>query len=253
MISHLLDAFRLTTPHRTIECPQWDVCTVLTFLRDKCEPLATLSLKILTFKTLFLIALATARRVSGIHAICGLAKDIAFTEQDASVTLRFLPEFWAKNQPSASKPLLLVVPGLSHRLCDDDSDIALCPVRSLRTYLDRTTTHRLNKRRLFISLNKRYNQDIAKGTISRWIKSTIKLAFSQTKTPLHTNTVRAHEVRAIATSLAFSRGASLVDILRSAYWRSTTTFVSFYLRDVSSQRADGSAGFNHLVTAGHSF
>ena len=98
IISNLLDSFRRQAPARIISVPKWDPFIVLAFLRDKCEPLPSLSLQWLTFKTVFLLGLALASRVSGLHAISGLAQDIEFHSD--SVTLHFLPEFRAKAQPS---------------------------------------------------------------------------------------------------------------------------------------------------------
>ena len=44
--------------------------------------------------------------------------------------------------------------------------------------------------------------------------------------------VRAHDVRAMAASLAFKGDVSLEQVLSSCYWRSHNTFTNFYLKDI---------------------
>ena len=102
-------------------------------------------------KIVFLIAMATARRVSGIHAISGLEQDIAFDDVFA-VNLTFLPEFRAKNQKSSQLSKPFSITSISNLLNDDGADNLLCPVRALRHYLKRTASFRAHKRRLFLSL-----------------------------------------------------------------------------------------------------
>ena len=49
---------------------------------------------------------------------------------------------------------------------------------------------------------------------------------------------RAHEVRSVATSVAFMRNWSVARVLEAATWRSQSVFSSFYLRDVASTLGD---------------
>ena len=208
-------------------------------------------MRLLTFKTVFLIAIATARRVSGIHAISGLASDILFASRNSSVTLNFLPEFRAKNQAVQDLNRPLTIPGLKALLCPEDADRLLCPIRALLYYLDRTKDHRQDKRRLFLSLNSKHKKDIQKGTIARWIRTLIHLAYSQCASSLTPISTRAHETRAIASSMAVALGASLENVMRTAYWKSQTTFLHHYLRDVSQQSLDNSFSLGQVVFAGY--
>ena len=48
----------------------------------------------------------------------------------------------------------------------------------------------------------------------------------------------AHELRAIAASLAWHRGAALSEVIQAVGWTSTTTFGRFYLRNMSSRQTD---------------
>ena len=255
VIQNLLAGVRnLSAARQTVRFPAWDVFLVLNFLRSELfEPLNSIPLSLLTYKTVFLVALATARRVSGIHAISGLDSDISFSRDanDLSVSLSFLPDFLAKNQKAGSPSPSIRLEALSNLLSPDDSDIALCPVKALKAYRKRTALFRGSKRRLFVSLNQNYDKDIAVATISRWITATVKMAYAKAKAPL-SNAIRAHEIRAISASLALVRGVPLQRIFEAAYWRSESTFTSFYLRQISTLRADNTFGIRRVAVAGSS-
>jgi hypothetical protein len=95
--------------------------------------------------------LASGRRCSEIHSLSGRPQDISL-EPDGSFTLRFLPEFLAKNQnPESLSPLISIKP-LAPFLSDvDDPELLLCPVRNLRRYLRRSRPLRHHhQRHLFI-------------------------------------------------------------------------------------------------------
>ncbi len=80
------------------------------------------------------------------------------------------------------------------------------------------------------------NQDVSKDSIARWIKLSIVRSYQGlTDRDISFMKVRSHEVRAISSSLAYSRNVPLLDIMRAAYWHSHTTFSSFYLRSLSRQ------------------
>ena len=106
-------------------------------------------LKFLSQKTAFLVALATAARVSEIHVIDH--NSITHAENWKSISCRTVPEFIAKNQRTQSGPLghkFFTIPALSPELDRSDKERLLCPGRALRWYLQETSTFRRNRRRL---------------------------------------------------------------------------------------------------------
>lgn len=227
--------------------PRWDLFLVLGILReDPFEPLSDISFKFLTLKTAFLLALATGRRRSEIHGLSGAQSDISF-EQDGSVSLRFLPEFLAKNQDPGSPSPVLRVKSLSSILSRSDTDRNLCPVRCLRFYLSRSHPRRSSQRRLLISMNEDYAKDISAGTVSRWISSTVSLAYQRAETSMSVLHPRAHEVRALASSAAFLHATPMSSILEAAFWKSENPFINHYLRDLRCQRADGTFGISFVA------
>ena len=146
VLRDLLRSFRLERPLSSSRAPPWDLLSVLRFLRGApFEPLSC-SLWDLTRKVLFLVALATARRVGGLQAVSCV---VSMSGED--VFLSYLPEFSAKTE-SASNPLPLsfCIRSLRDFVGDLPEELLLCPVRALRIYLSRTSSISLRPRSLFL-------------------------------------------------------------------------------------------------------
>ena len=250
LLSDVSRAMSLADARAPRRLPAWDLFLVLEVLRGKTfEPLGNASFKLLTYKTVFLLALATCRRRSEVHGISGRLSDISFLS-DGAVSLRFLPEFLAKNQVAGRAAPPLVVRPLTDIVGREDDDRLLCPVRALRFYLDRTKHRRGGAlRRLFLSLNEDYGKDLSAGSISRWLSATVLLAYRTKEVEATVLNPRAHELRALSSSLAFSHSISLPDFLEAAYWRSENPFTSHYLRDVRASRLDGAFSIR-VIAAG---
>ena len=70
VLHDLLRSFQVEASIWEVRPPSWDLPTVLNYLRSSSfEPLSTISLRDLTRKTLFLISLATAKRVGKLQAL----------------------------------------------------------------------------------------------------------------------------------------------------------------------------------------
>ena len=153
----------------------WNLSLVLHQLtRAPFEPLKDASLKHLTFKTVFLLALASGKRRSEIHA--WLFKNIRNQSDWSNVSLYPSPSFLSKNQlaregPNSVAPVVIpaLAPTLDRSLKEDRS---LCPVRALRYFLDRTSDLRRGKELVFVSFKKGFDKDISPATIS-WIQQTV--------------------------------------------------------------------------------
>ena len=100
VLRDLLRSFRLKRPLSSSRIPPWDLSCVLSFLRGApFEPLSSCSLRYLSRKVLFLVALATVHRVGELQALSAV-----ISESGADLFLSFLPEFRAKAE-SESRPL----------------------------------------------------------------------------------------------------------------------------------------------------
>ena len=144
----LLDSFHRDRPKGRRGIPYWNLSLVLHQLtKAPFEPLKEASLKHLTFKTVFLLALGSGKRRSEIHA--WLHKNIRPQADWSKVSLYPSPSFLSKNQlakEGRDSVTPVVIPALAPT--PDKSlkgDRSLCPVRALRYYLDRTSDLRQNK------------------------------------------------------------------------------------------------------------
>ena len=238
----LLRSFHVEAPVREVRPPSWDLSTVLDFLRSSSfEPLSATSLRDLTCKTLFLISLATAKRVGELQA---LSHRVSFSSSSAG--LSYVPEFVAKTE-SALRPLprSFEVKSLGDFAAGLPDDLLLCPVRSLSAYLDRTSTIVNRPRRLFVS-SKCPSRAVSKNGISYLLRELIVQSGASSQSG---QVPRAHSIRGIATSSAFFRNWSLRSVLEAASWRSNTVFTSFYLQDLSFN-SDGVHSLGPFVAAG---
>ena len=236
-LTRLLDSFHRDRPRGRRGIPSWNLSLVLHQLsKPPFEPIGEASLKHLTFKTVFLLALGSGKRRSEIHAWQN--KNIRHQSYWSRVSLYPSPSFLSKNQLAKEGPesvAPVVIPALAPTLDKSlKSDRSLCPVRALRYYLDRTSDLRQNKELVFVSFKKGIDKDISPATISSWIKQTVILCYELSDHDSHTlHQVKAHDVRAFAASKAFQSGVSLEQILSACHWKSHNTFTQFYLKDVA--------------------
>ena len=105
-LNRLIASFHRDRPSANRAIPNWDLSLVLLALtRPPFEPLAKADLKILTFKTVFLLALASGKRRSEIHA---WTFDSFSRKRDWSeVTFSPSTAFIAKNQLASEGPLAI--------------------------------------------------------------------------------------------------------------------------------------------------
>ena len=236
-LTRLLDSFHRDRPKGRRGIPSWNLSLVLHQLtKAPFEPLREASLKHLTFKTVFLLALGSGKRRSEIHA--WQHKNIRHQSDWSKVSLFPSPSFLSKNQLAKEGPesvAPVVIPALAPTLDRSlKSDKSLCPVRALHYYLDRTSGMRQDKDLVFVSFKKGFDKDISPATISSWIKQTVILCYELSDHRAHTlHQVKAHDVRAFAASKAFQSGVSLEQILSACHWKSHNTFTQFYLKDVA--------------------
>ena len=100
-------------------------------------------------------------------------------------------------------------------------DRTLCPVRTLRYYLDRTKDLRGSRSLLFISFKKGHTSDITPATLSSWLKQTILLCYQQAdQQALDLVQVKAHD-----------------------------TFTNFYLKDLTWSDNDNNLYLRPVVAA----
>ena len=253
----LLRNFQLARPVQRRLMPQWDLHLVLTaLLRPPFTDGANdrpsddvIDLKWRTLKTTFLLALATARRRSFLQPLC--VSTCLFTRGDVQdqLVVNLLPQagFLAKTQLPDQAPQWIRIPGIAH-LNPGELERMLCPVRQLQLYLRDTERIRGGRTRLLLHWDPLID-DIQRTHVSRWLVEVVKEAYTRADLE-YDDDIRAHELRAIASSWAYVNQVRLEDILAAASWRSSGVFQGSYLRDMSSI-ADGMATLGPIVAAQH--
>ncbi|KAK7898546.1 hypothetical protein WMY93_019399 [Mugilogobius chulae] len=213
--------------------PSWDLQVVL---RALCfapfEPLSQLDLRLLSMKTLFLLSISSAKRVSEMAALSVGAGYLRFGDRVVHLlpSQAFLPKVLPRNY--VAKPLVLssFCPP-PHSCVDDEKLHCLCPVRALRAYVDRTSSLRSTDN-LFVSYSTAaLGKPVTKQRLSHWLVDLIAEAYSHLGEPPPQGVV-AHSTRGMAASWALFRGVPLEEVCSAAGWASSSTFVKYYRLDL---------------------
>ena len=236
-ITTLLRSFARSVNPVELRPPALDVSLVLQSLTGApYEPLRTCEERFLAQKTLFLLALASAKRIGELHA---LSYRVSHTRDWGEVSFAFVTGFVAKTQdPSSLAPRFegFTVPALPNARKNRNGRL-LCPVRAVKVYLDRTASHRPRCERLFVTAG-RSKKEIAKTWVSFWLRKTISRAYELSGTALPVPAPRARETRGIAPSILFRKNFAVDQVLKAGTWRRHTTFTRHYLRDIAHKSLD---------------
>ena len=84
----------------------------------------------------------------------------------------------------------------------------------------------------------RSKKEIAKTTVSFWLRKTISRAYELSGTALPVPAPRARETRGIAQSILFRKNFAVDQVLKAGTWRRHTTFTRHYLRDIAHKSLD---------------
>lgn len=192
-------------PNRPRYLVVWDVSIVLSFLKS-LMPVSKLPLKLLTLKTVALIALATAPRA---QTLISMRLDNMFVEQQVVV---FVFDNVLKTSRSGHS--------FSMRI-EHYKDESLCAMHTLLEYIKVTECIR-NSNSVFISYVT--HKAVTSDTIARWLKQVLELS------GIDVGLFKAHSFRSASSSAAFNKGCSLKTILDTADWSSDKNFRKYYFR-----------------------
>ena len=240
ILKDLIRSFEISAPRPLFPPPPWDLDKVLQYLSGPpFEPLARASFLDKTKKALFLLAIATAKRVLELQALSFL---VSFQGED--LVLYYDPFFRAKTE-SVSNPLprSIIVPSLSD-FAGDLPERVQCPVRAIKFLRKAARSALFIPSRLFVS-PRNLERAMSKNAMSFYLRQLIvdSGAVSTSRPP------RAHDIRGIATSLNYYSNLSLSNLMQVATWKSNRVFASRYLKEVSATQ-DNIQQFGPLVIAG---
>ncbi|KAG8539364.1 hypothetical protein GDO81_021012 [Engystomops pustulosus] len=223
-------------PTIRIAVPSWDLSVVLNYLTGPpFEPLDSKNIKELTLKLTFLIAITSARRLGEIQALS--IKEPYLKVSEDRITLMLDKNFIPKVSSSFHLSQEIILPTFCRnpKTPKEEEWHSLDVRRILLFYLETTRQWRKDSNILLQFSGKNKGTRASKSTIARWIKTVIKNAYvAQNMSIL--GTIRAHSTRAMATSWAEKRGASINEICRAATWSSQMTFVKHYRLDLQSTK-----------------
>ena len=235
-LTMLFRSFAKSCPTADLRPLAWDVALVRNSLAvAPYEPLKDAEERLLAHKTLFLLALASAKRVGELHA---LSHRVSHSVGWKEVSFSFVPGFVAKTQDQSSlDPRFesFTIPALP-KSRDSPNGRLLCPVRAVKYYLARTAQHRPRCKRLFVASGR--TKEISKNTVSFWLRRVISLAYQLSGKPLPTPSPLAWETHGITPSLLFKKNYAVSQVLKAGTWRRHTTFTRQYLRDLSHKSLD---------------
>ena len=209
----LNSAFFLEEPPKMKIIPKWSLDKVLTLLESPSYDGNSCSLYNLLKKTLFLTALASGNRVSELAAVdtAGFRIDTSRGNIPEEVNMVVSPGFLFKNQRQGRTP-----PNICIKRLPAGSE-RICPVTSIETRIRRMN---ILEGSLFINSVSRCK--LKPPTISKVLCTVINEA-DPGKFP------KGHDVRRVATSLAWTRGLRMEEITRRAFWSSSSVFINCYL------------------------
>uniref|UniRef100_A0A6I8RJ21 Core-binding (CB) domain-containing protein n=1 Tax=Xenopus tropicalis TaxID=8364 RepID=A0A6I8RJ21_XENTR len=168
---------RLHPPFRD-PTPPWDLNLVLTALQTApFEPLATIPLAWVTWKTAFLLAITSARRVSELSSLSSQPPYLIFHE-DRTV-LRTIPSFTPKVISAFHINQDITIPSFcpNPKTPKEVALHSLDPVRALKFYLHRTKDIRSTNSLFVLHSGPQKGSPASKTTVSRWIKEAIRRAY----------------------------------------------------------------------------
>ena len=230
ILKDLIRSFEISAPRPIFPPPPWDLDKVLEFLSGPpFEPLARASFLDKTKKALFLLAMATAKRVSELQA---LSFSVSFQGED--LVLYYDPFFRAKTESVINPlPRSVIVPSLSD-FAGDLPERLHCPVRAVKYLRKAARSASFILPRLFVS-PRNPERSMSKNAMSFYLRQLIvdSGAVSSARPP------RAHDYSNL----------SLSSLMQVATWRSKRVFASRYLKEVSATQ-DNIQQFGPLVIAG---
>ena len=231
-VANIRKATVIARPPRKIDYQSWSLPLVMDSLfQEPYEPLEGTQLKFLSHKTAFLVAVSTARRSSELGALS--VEKSKFLVRPHGIEVGYVPGFVPKNARINYAGRTIVIPKFEE-MASCEEERLLCPVRAVKCYKKRMKSLRKEgEQRLFVTYGNGDNQGAgaSKKTIARWITETIKFAYANaSEEALRVMKIKAHSVRAAATTYALLKGVEVRHILEAADWASPTTFIDFYFR-----------------------
>ena len=190
----------------------WDTDLVLKFLKT-LHP-AVIPLKLLTLKRVTLLTLLSGQRVSTLHQF-----RLSQLQHNPTLVI-FNIQGLLKHSRAAKRDLPITYHAFPH-------DVALCPVATLDAYLDaRAQLGNAALRDEFFLCYRKPHGPATNDTLARWVKMVLH------SSGVNLDPFTAHSCQSASTSKAAATGVPLEKILMAGQWSTTSTFYTFYRKDI---------------------
>ena len=234
MVAQFLKGAWRLRPARELRAPPWDLPLVLRSLTGApYEPLDQADLKFLSLKTLFLLAVCSARRVGELHALSVDEECLVWKPEDAGVRLWPNPFFLPKVLSTVAINQVIDLDAFRPEHESTGDSRLLCPVRALRAYVERTAPLRRTSQMFVCFGQAKLGLAASKQRLAHWLVDVIAASYAEQGFPVPARLV-GHSTRSVATSWAALRGVPLGDICNAATWSSSCTFTRFYRLNVAA-------------------
>ena len=189
----------------------WDVEILENYLRGIKD--ADLPWRDMNRKLVALLSLAEAKRAADLFLLD--TRWCLMREEEIEFRLTAKPKHHRK-KGKVPKPVIFRASGEE-----------LCPVKSLKHYLDLTKNARGNEgsEKLFLS-HLKPNKSVGCDSIRRWLKEALKDA------GIDTAMFQGHSIRAATSSKAAVRGMSVKEILGMGSWSKNSVWQKFYNKEI---------------------
>ena len=257
LIRNCLRNFEIERPRKLRVLPKFDINLVLwqllkpPFTSEDSASDRDIPLDIFVCKLAFILALACGSRGSELHALSRAPGALSREPHRGGtmLTLRTFVGFLAKNDRPDKLPAPIKIPSMFNLVGRCEPERFWCPVRAVDIYLSRTQGNEYSPEDTRLLRHPSPKITTTKGHVAFWIRNAVTLAYEAAGRGGEDPHINAHEVRALAHSLAHYRGASLKEVLDGGRWRGGESFFRHYLRDMTGS-LEGPAGTAPVVIAG---
>ena len=241
ILKDLVRSFEISAPRPLHHTPPWDLDKVLEYLSGPpFEPLAEASFRNKTRKALFLLAMATAKRIGELQALSFSVVSIGET-----IWFSIMTRFFWQNKISVKPTSQVSHSPVSGRLCR----------RPTRTGSLPSSSYLLSQKGCslcWVYSNPRYSsppsnptRHMSKNTMSFFLRQWITESGAMSSSVPQ----RTHDIQGIATSLNYYSILSISAIKEAVTWKSNRVFAMRYLTDMSTTWSR-LRGMGPLIAAG---
>ena len=182
-LHNVIRRMTILRPRKQEVIPKWNLSVVLKGLMKPpftiCCSDKNISLELLSYKTAFLVALATGARGSELVALSRASHNLEFSTLASGAkhaSIRMVPKFIPKNQRPEIILELMKFPGIAH-LFPNEPERLLCAVRALGLYIVKSAEHAQDDSQEKLFVHFKPTTQMFTTHFRRWVAETWRMKF----------------------------------------------------------------------------